>query len=102
MNSVKEIDIKNRMYYFSDDINMRNLGLNKIKIDEKSYKYILIYYIGYVKTNNVKPLHLIINKIIKYIEESNGNKYLALVPANKSKATLKSVKNYGAKSDISN
>ena len=35
-----------------------------------------------------------------YIEESNVNKYLTLVPTDKSKDTLKSMKNYGTKSEI--
>ena len=36
MSSVKEIDIKNRMYYFFDDmINIKNLDPNKIKKDEE-------------------------------------------------------------------
>ena len=35
----KDIYIKNRTYYFFDDmINIKNLDLNKTKIDEKSYK----------------------------------------------------------------
>ena len=34
--------------------------------------------------NSVKPLYLIINKINGYIEESNGNKYLTPVPADRS------------------
>ena len=38
MNYVKQINIKNRTHYFSDDmINIKNLDQNKIKIDEKSY-----------------------------------------------------------------
>ena len=45
-------------------INIINLDPNKIKIDEKSYKYLLIYYIGYVtvkdlsytKIDSVNPL----------------------------------------------
>ena len=42
MDSVKETDIKNCMYYFSDDIiNIKNLHSNKIKINEKSYKNLL-------------------------------------------------------------
>ena len=46
---VKDIDIKNRTYYFFNDIiNIENSDLNNIKIDEKSCKDILIYYIGYV------------------------------------------------------
>ena len=69
-------------------INIKNLDLNKIKIDKKSYKNILIYYIGYVKVkdltdvtiNNVNPLYLITDKINEYTEENNGNKYLTLVP----------------------
>ena len=44
-NKVKDIDIKNRTYYFFNDIiNIKNFDLDKIKIDEKTYKTILIYY----------------------------------------------------------
>ena len=75
-------------------INKRNLDLNKIKIDEKSYKNILIYCVGYMTPNSVKPLWLIINKINGYIEESNRNKYLALARVDKSKDTLKNMKSY--------
>ena len=46
-NKFTEIVIKNRTYYFFDDmINIENPDPNKIKIGKKSYKYILIYYIG--------------------------------------------------------
>ena len=93
-NKFKDIDIKNHTYYFFDDIiNIKNFDPNKIKIDEKSYKTILIYYIGYVtikdlqyvKINSVNILYLIINKVNGYLEESNKNKYFTLVPANESK-----------------
>ena len=48
-NKIKDIDIKNRTYYFFDDIiNLKNFDSNIIKRDKKSYKIILIYYIGYV------------------------------------------------------
>ena len=48
-NKVKDINIKNRTYYFFNDIiNIENFDLNNIKIDENSYKNIIIYYIGYV------------------------------------------------------
>ena len=47
--SVKNINIKNHAYYFFDDIiNIKEFNPNNIKIDQKSYKNILIYYIGYV------------------------------------------------------
>ena len=43
-----ELDIKNCTYHFCDDIiNITNVDPNKITInEEKSYKNILIYYIG--------------------------------------------------------
>ena len=34
------------------------------------------------------------------IEESNGNKYLTLVPTDEIKGTLKTMENYVAKSEI--
>ena len=45
---VKDISIKNNTYYFFDDIDINIFDPNNIKIDEKSYKNILISYIGYV------------------------------------------------------
>ena len=98
MNGLKEINIKNRTYYIFDDmINIKKLDPNKIKIDEKSYKNILICYIGYVtakdlvyvKINSVNPLYIIIYKINGYIGKSNGNKYFTLVRTDESKYTLK-------------
>ena len=68
---VKEMDIKNQTYYFFDDIiYIKSFDPNNIKIDKKSYKDILIYYIGYmtikdsrhVKINSVNPLYFIFNK----------------------------------------
>ena len=94
-NKVKEIDIKNQTYYFFDDIiNIKNFSLNNIELDEKSYKNILIYYIGYVtikdskyvKINSTSPLYPIFNKVNRYFGEINGNKYLTLVPTNENKA----------------
>ena len=43
----KEIDIKYRTYYFSDDMmHIKNLVLNKIKIKSQKKKKIPIDYIG--------------------------------------------------------
>ena len=91
-NKLKDIDIENHTYYFFNDIiNIKNFDPNKIKIVEKSYKNILIYYIGYVtiknskyiKINSVNPIYLIINRMNGYFEEINGNKYLTLMKAKK-------------------
>ena len=74
-------------------INIKKLDTNEKNIDEKSFNCILIYYIvyvtvknlGYVKMNDVNPLHLIIDKMNGYIEETNGNKYFTLVGSDESK-----------------
>ena len=93
-NKVKDIDIKNHTCYFFDDIiNIKSFDPNNIKIDERSYKNILIYYIGYVtikeskyvKFNSVNPLYLIFSKVNGYFEEISKSKYLALVPTNETK-----------------
>ena len=58
-NKVKDIDIKSRTYYFFNDIiNIKNFGPNNIKTGEKSYKNILIYYIGYVTIKDLKYLKI--------------------------------------------
>ena len=54
-NEVKDINIKNRTYYFFNDIiNIENFDPNNIKIDEKSHINILIYCIGYVTIKDSK------------------------------------------------
>ena len=83
-NKVKDIDSKNYTYYFFNDItNIKVFDPSNIKIDEKSYKNILIYYIGYVtikdskyvKICSVNSLYLIFRKVNGYFEEINGKKY---------------------------
>ena len=74
-------------------LSIRKIDSSNIKIDEKSYKNILMYYIGYVmikdskyvKINNVNPLYFIFNEVDECFEEINRNKYLMLVPTNESK-----------------
>ena len=49
MRVVKQIDIKNRTYYFYNDIiDLKKFDATLLKIDKKSYKNIDIYYIGYI------------------------------------------------------
>ena len=84
-NKVKDIDIKNWIYYFFGDIiNIKNFYSNNIEIDEKSDNNILISYSGYVtikdskyvKINGVNPLYLILSKVNGYLEEIDKSKYL--------------------------
>ena len=95
---MKDIGTQNRTYYFFDDIiNIKDFDQNNIKIVEKSYKNIFIYYIGYVtiknltyvKISSVNPLYLIFGKVNGYFEEIEENKCLTLVPTNESKEIIK-------------
>ena len=76
---VKSIDIKNRTYYFFNDmINLKNFASNLLKIDKRSHKNINIYYTGYITIKkiddyeniySVNPLYLIVNHTNSYLEE---------------------------------
>ena len=48
METIKQIDIKNRTYYFYNDIDLENFQSNLLKIDKKSYKDIGFYNIEYI------------------------------------------------------
>ena len=49
MGEVKQIDMKNRIYYFYNDIiDIKNVDPILLKIDRRSYKNIGIYNIGYI------------------------------------------------------
>ena len=79
----KQINIKNRIYYFYNVlIKLFDFNPNMLKLDKKTFKGIDIYYIEYVtkkeeyKINSVNPLYLLIYKIYGLTEEKTGNKYL--------------------------
>ena len=95
---VKDINIKNRTYYFLNDIiDIKDYGQNHIKIDEKPYINILIYCTAYITIKNSKyliinsenPLYIMFNKMNGYFEEIYGNKYLTLVSKYESKEKIK-------------
>ena len=79
MQEVKQINIKNRTYYFYNDIiDLKNFDARLLTIYKKSYKNIDIYYIGYITVKkiddyesiySVNPLYLRINHASGYIEE---------------------------------
>ena len=88
MGEVKEINIKNQIYHFFDDMfNIKIFLSNLLKIDKKSHKDIDIYYIGCItikkfsdcdNIHSVNPLHLIIHSATRYFKEKNGEKYLII------------------------
>ena len=49
MGEVKQINIKNRTYYYyKDQINLKDFDVRLLKTEKKDYKETDIYYIGYV------------------------------------------------------
>ena len=60
-NKVKGISIKNHTYYFFDDIiNIKKFVPNYNKIDGKTYKNILIYYIEHLTIKDLKYVKLVV------------------------------------------
>ena len=104
MGEIKQINIKNRTYYFyNHEINLKDFDARLLKVDKKDYNEINIYYIGYVTVkkiancnniNSVNPLYLMINEMIGHfeynsVEEKNGNKCLVLDDVDQNKEVLK-------------
>ena len=93
------IMIKNRTYYFYNDIiDIETFDSNMLKLDKKLYKDLDIYNIGYVTVkeigygydiNSVNPLYLSINNSNGYIEEINRDKYLVFDVTYENKELLK-------------
>ena len=101
MGEVKQINIKNRTYYFYNDmINLKYFQPNLLKIDRKSYKNIGIYNIGYITIKKVDDyesiysvnlLYLLVNHANGYIEAKNVNKYLIFFTTDENKELLKKI-----------
>ena len=80
---VKQLNIKNRTYYFlSNLIKLEKFNPSLLKLDKKSSMDINIYYIGYVTKKTeynidcVNPLYLLIRELDGFIEKKEGSKYL--------------------------
>ena len=68
METIKQVNIKNRTYYFCNDIsNLDEFDESKIKLDKKDFSDTDIYYLGYEHKkkisecdviNSVNPLYL--------------------------------------------
>ena len=75
------------------------LSVSKLlQIDNKHYKGINIYYIGYITIKeiddseniySINPLYLLINHASRYIEEKSRNKYLICDSTDENKKLLK-------------
>ena len=81
--TTKQLNIKNRTYYFWNNlINLKDFDPSLLKLDKKSSMDVSIYYIGYFtkkpeyNINCVNPLYLLINELDGFIEEKEDSKYL--------------------------
>ena len=99
MDTTKQINIKNRTYYFYNDIiDLENFDAKLLKIDKKSYKDINIYNVGYItkkkigncmNINSVSLLYFGITRVNGYIEEKGIDKYLLFDSTDENKEVLK-------------
>ena len=99
MGTTKQINIKNRTYYFYNDItDLENFDVRLVKIDKNSYRDIHIYNIGYItkkkiddwiNINSVNPLYLGFTRVNRYIEEKGMDKYLVVDSTDENKELLK-------------
>ena len=62
MGNIKNINIKNGIYYFSNDmINIKNFDWSLMKVGKRSYKNISIYNIGYITIEKIDDYENIIS-----------------------------------------
>ena len=99
MGDVKQINIKDQTYYFYNNIiSIKYFDARLLKIDNKTYKNIGVYNIGYItkkkivdyeNIHSVNVLYLFIANASGYIEEKSVNKYLVFDSADENKQLLK-------------
>ena len=99
MDTTKQINIKNRTYYFYNDIiDIEHFDAKLLKIGKKSQEDTDIFNIGYLtkkkfsncrNIDSVIPLYLGITCVNGYIEEKDSNKYLVLDSTDENKELLK-------------
>ena len=59
--SIKQINIKiYRYYFFNDMVNIEDFDPNLLKIDNKVYKNMGIYYIGYITVRKIMVIKIFI------------------------------------------
>ena len=65
MGTIRQINIKNRTYYFYNYIlDLKEFKSNLLKIDKKSYKNIGMYNIGYITKKKMMIVKILTGLII--------------------------------------
>ena len=75
MGTTKEINIKNRTYYFDNDIiDLDEFDKSKVKVDKKGFNDIDIYYLGYEYKQKITECNVIksVNSLYLRIINING------------------------------
>ena len=75
MGELKQINIKNRKYYFYNDIiDLDEFDKSKIKVDKKDFNGIDIYYLGYEHKKKISECNIInsVNPLYLRIVVMNG------------------------------
>ena len=74
MGTTKEINIKNRTYYFYIDIiDLDEFDESKIKVDKKGFNDIDIYYFGYEHKKKISECNVINSVNLLYLRIININ-----------------------------
>ena len=76
MTTTKELNIKNKTYYFWNDLtNLKDFNPELLKLDKTESININIYCIGYVtkksdyNIDSINPLYLLVDKLDGFLEE---------------------------------
>ena len=75
MGTTKEINIKNRTYYFYNHIiDLDEFDVSKIKVDKKDFNDIDVYYLGYEHKKKISECNVInsVNPLYLRIVDING------------------------------
>ena len=108
INKVNDIVMKNHTYpFFNDIVNVKKIVSHNIKLDEKSYKIILNYYIGYetikyleyIKVYCVNSVYILFSNMNEYFKNVNKSNYFTLFLTNESKENIKNMKNCGGEGE---
>ena len=89
METIKQINIKNRTYYFYNDIiDLDKFDESKIRVDKKDFNDIDIYYLGYEHKkkisecsviNSVNPLYLKITYMKGQFEKGKDDAWYLVI-----------------------
>ena len=102
MGKVTDLNIKNKTYYFFNDmINIKDFQSNLSTIYKKPRKDFDIYYVGCItikkindckNIHSVNPLNIIFNSVTGYFKEENDEKYLILDSTEKYEEVFSGIK----------